>query len=116
MPVVPATLSVRTLDQLTTFIGSVTERPPHVLAFLSMADRRRVMHRDLAEQLHVERDDVAMTAIPDAAVVERMALRGAPVVATAPKSVAAQAYAELWIEVANRLWPPLHVGGTHWGD
>jgi cellulose biosynthesis protein BcsQ len=114
VPVVPATLSVRTLDQLTQFVSSVTDKPPQVLAFLSIADRRRIMHRQLAESLQVERSDVALTAIPDAAVVERMALRGAPVVATAPKSVAANAYQELWIEVSARLWPPLEVYRRQW--
>jgi chromosome partitioning protein len=122
VPVVPATLSVRTLEQLTKFVSSITEQPPAVLAFLSMADRRRMMHRDLADQLRVDRTDIAMTAIPDAAVVERMALRAAPVVATAPNSPAAQAYAELWIETSALLWPNtgpprrLELGGTHWSD
>jgi len=115
VPLVPATLSVRTLAQLDKLIGMVTQHRPPVLVFLSMADRRRALHRDLTERLRVERSDLAMTAIPLSAAVERMAERKKPIVGTSPKNPASLAYEELWIEVANRLWP-LGVHSLHYGD
>ena len=116
VPLIPAALSVRTLDQLTGFVATVTDHPPIVLAFLSLVDKRRRLHRELTERLGVERSDVALTSIPDSAVVERMGERRAPVMQFAPRSPAAQAYAELWIEVASQLWPPLTMHATHWSS
>ena len=102
LPLVPSTLSLRTLDQLTTFIGEM-ERPPRVRTFFSMVDRRRAAHKNLVEQLPAERDDVLSVEVPYAAVVEHMADRRAPVVAYAPKSPAAQAYEQLWLALRVEL-------------
>src|SRR5262249_11416742 len=49
-PLIPTTLSVRTLDQLTDFIAPLTHRP-RLLGFFSMVDRRKRLHRDLVDQL-----------------------------------------------------------------
>jgi cellulose biosynthesis protein BcsQ len=116
VPVIPAALSVRTLEQLTQFVATVTDRPPTILGFLSMVDRRRRLHRDLAEQLAVERNDMALTPIPDSSVIERMGDRRAPVVRFAPRSTAARAYEELWIDVARRLWPSLSLHPVNWSS
>src|SRR4029453_17655969 len=44
VPLVPSTLSVRTLDQLQEFLAAQRGKPPRVLAFLSMVDRRKRLH------------------------------------------------------------------------
>jgi cellulose biosynthesis protein BcsQ len=113
---VPAALSVRTFDQLLTFVASVSDPPPSVVGFLSMVDKRRRLHRDLVEQMQVRHDVIAITPIPDSSVIERMGDRRAPVVRFAPRSVASQAYEELWIEVARRLWPSLSMHPLHWSS
>ena len=59
VPLIPTTLSVRTLDQLTEFISDFDGRKPAVLAFFSMIDRRKRLHREIAEQLPAQRSDVA---------------------------------------------------------
>ena len=51
VPLIPTTLSVRTLDQLTEFISDFGGRKPSVVAFFSMIDRRKRLHREIAEQL-----------------------------------------------------------------
>ena len=51
VPLIPTTLSVRTLDQLTDFIAGFDGHKPEVLAFFSMIDRRKRLHREIAEQL-----------------------------------------------------------------
>src|ERR1700759_3243207 len=66
--------------------------PPSVLAFFSMVDRRKRLHREIAEQLPGQRTDLAATTIPSLAVIERMAVDRAPVAAFAPRSPAARAY------------------------
>src|SRR4051794_30872651 len=45
VPIVPSPLSLRTLDQVVEFLDTVEHKPPKVLAFLSMVDRRRALHR-----------------------------------------------------------------------
>jgi len=102
VPLIPTTLSVRTLDQLSEFIAGFDGGRPRVLAFCSMIDRRKRLHREIAEQLPEERSDVARTVIPALSLIERMSVERAPVTAFAPRSAAARQYAALWEEVAER--------------
>lgn len=102
-PVMPSPLSVRTLDQLRDFIADTKGRSPELLAFLSMVDRRRRLHKDLVEELPGSRKDVATTVIPAASAVEQMGVRRSPIVAWQPRSAAAQAYTDLWREASERL-------------
>ena len=76
VPLIPTVLSLRTLDQLTEFIGGMNGKRPDVLAFFSMIDRRKRLHLDIASQLPAERGDVAATTIPGA-VADRADVGGA---------------------------------------
>jgi cellulose biosynthesis protein BcsQ len=102
-PVLPSPLSLRTLDQLDRFTARTKGKAPQVLAFLSMVDRRRRLHRDVVDEFPNGRADVAKTVIPAASAVEQMGVRRAPLVQWAPRSAAGRAYADLWHEVAVRL-------------
>ena len=102
VPLIPTTLSVRTLDQLSEFISGFDGQRPKVLAFCSMIDRRKRLHLEIAERLPAERPDVARTVIPALSLIERMSVERAPVTAFAPRSTAARQYAALWAEVAER--------------
>jgi cellulose biosynthesis protein BcsQ len=102
-PVLPSPLSIRTLDQLADFAADTKGRTPPILAFLSMVDRRRTMHRDLEDTPPTQRVELATTSIPAAAAVEQMGLRRAPVVQWAPRSTPGRAYAALWREVVDRI-------------
>jgi chromosome partitioning protein len=104
VPTVPATLSRRTLDQLEEFLGRLPARPL-VLAFVSMVDRRKRLHRTLIDELRTAPGGLLPTSIPDAAVVERMGIERGPVAGYAPGSAAAAAFRALWGDVAERLWP-----------
>ncbi len=99
VPLVPATLSLRTLDQLTHFVGQVKPPRPRVLPFLSMVDRRRRLHRDLAAQLRGQLPHLARAEVPASSAVEQMGPRRAPVVTFAPRAPAAVAYRDLWQQV-----------------
>jgi len=99
VPLIPTTLSVRTLDQLTEFVGGFQGKRPELLAFFSMVDRRKKLHREIVEELSVKREGVAATPIPAAAVIENMSVERSPVVAYAPSSMVARAYKALWAEV-----------------
>jgi chromosome partitioning protein len=102
VPLIPTTLSVRTLDQLTDFIGEFNGHRPDVLAFFSMIDRRKRLHNQIAQDLPAERPEFAAVAIPALSVIEQMSVHRAPVSAFAPRSQAARQYAELWQEARRR--------------
>ena len=99
MPLIPTTLSVRTLDQLTDFVADFDGDRPEVRAFFSMVDRRKKLHREITEKLSVERTEVARTVIPALSVIETMSVERAPVVVFAPNTAATRAYRGLWAEL-----------------
>jgi chromosome partitioning protein len=103
VPIVPSPLSLRTLDQVVDLIATTTDATTRLVAFLSMVDARRPLHRDVIALVGDGYADVARTQIPASATVERMGQRRAPIVAWSPHSRAAIAYTELWSEVAQRL-------------
>ncbi len=99
VPLIPTTLSVRTLDQLTEFVANFNGHRPEVRAFFSMVDRRKKLHQEITQDLSAERSWVAATSIPSLSLIERMAVERAPVTAFAPRSQAARAYRALWAEL-----------------
>jgi chromosome partitioning protein len=101
VPLIPTTLSVRTLDQLSEFVAGFTGRQPEILAFFSMVDRRKRLHQEITEKLLAERSNVAATRIPALSLIERMSVERAPVTAFAPRSQAALAFRALWAEISD---------------
>jgi chromosome partitioning protein len=102
VPLIPTTLSVRTLDQLTEFVDGFHGQHPEVLAFFSMVDRRKKLHREITESLPSERKDVAATVIPYLSLVEKMSVERAPITVFSPRSSTARAYRALWSEIRAR--------------
>jgi cellulose biosynthesis protein BcsQ len=102
VPVIPTTLSMRTLEQVQAFTADAGKHRPQVLPFLSMVDRRKRMHLDICERC-LSDGTFLNTTIPNSSVVERMGLTRAPVAATLPSQPAARAFGALWEEVAERL-------------
>ena len=101
VPLVPATLSLRTFDQLTDFVAHARRPRPRILAFFSMVDSRKRLHRDTVARVGAERSDLARAIVPAASIVEQMGPRRLPVVVFSPKSAAAAAYRQLWTEVRD---------------
>jgi cellulose biosynthesis protein BcsQ len=99
VPLVPAALSLRALDQLTRFVTDAGGNRPQVKAFFSMADRRKRLHREVIATLSREHPGVAQSVVPALSIIEQMAERRAPVPAFAPTSRAAVCYEQLWAEV-----------------
>ena len=103
VPLIPSTLSVRTLEQLRSFLADDRRPSPDVLAFFSMVDRRRRLHRELVASLPAELPGVSGIVIPSASVVELMGVRREPVVISAPRHKAAEAYRALWEQAGEAL-------------
>jgi chromosome partitioning protein len=99
VPLVPATLSARTLYQLEQVVGEQAQ----VLVFFSMVDARKSLHREVMETLRAGDANVLRTAVPSSADVERMGSRRTVLEEYAPHGRAAQAYRDLWQEVRERL-------------
>ena len=99
VPVIPSTLSVRTLDQLIDFVADFDGRRPQVLAFFSMVDRRKRLHLETIATLVAERPEVSSAVVPALSIIERMSVERAPVTAFSPRSQAAHAYQELWAQL-----------------
>ncbi len=93
IPVIPSPLSTRAYEAVVDHLGGRTALlPVHV-----MVDKRRALH---AEALARHPD---WPVIPMASGIESMAVKRAPVGVFAPKSAAAQAFADLWRRIEHRL-------------
>jgi cellulose biosynthesis protein BcsQ len=103
VPLIPSTLTLRTFEQLDEFVTERVDHPPEILAFFSMVDRRKRLHRQVVESFPDKRTDVARSAIPAATEVELMGVRRSPVVVDRPHSRAGRAYRGLWSEARKRI-------------
>ena len=101
VPVIPATLSLRTLALIDDFLKREELTTLRVRAFYSMVDRRKALHRQLTDARHD--GPFLFTTVPYASDVEQMAERRAPVAEYAPRSPAARAFGQLWSELAEVL-------------
>jgi cellulose biosynthesis protein BcsQ len=105
VPLIPSTLSARTLTQLLSFLheqkgfGAL-----RVLPFFSMVDTERALHTDTMAQLRSRHTEILAARIPLAAEVERMGLHRMPLPAYAPSDAASGAYRALWEEVSAALF------------
>lgn len=104
VPVIPTTLSARTLTQLADFLEGLPGAPA-LLPHFTMVDRRKKLHREQLVALAAAWPVFLEAIVPSAAAVERMGVERAPVAAFAPSSTAAFAFRDLWAEVSARLWP-----------
>jgi chromosome partitioning protein len=99
VPIIPATLSSRTFEQL----EELVDGGPRVLAFFSMVDGRKRLHRELIASMSDVMPGVSDVVIPAASAVELMGVERAPVVLTAPRSPGAKGYVGLWARVRAAL-------------
>jgi cellulose biosynthesis protein BcsQ len=102
VPIIPATLSSRTLDQLEEVLNGEVGGL-QIIAFFSMVDGRKRMHREVMERLRTAHRSVLDTAIPASAEVERMGVERTVLARFAPHGRGAAAYEALWRNVRERL-------------
>ncbi len=100
VPIIPATLSSRTFAPLEQLVRD----GPQVLAFFSMVEVRKSLHRQVMAELRASHTVTLLgAAVPAADEVERMGVERDVVAAFAPHSRAALAYEALWWDVRRRL-------------
>lgn len=103
IPVLPAPLSVRMLEQLVAFVEKERWQDLHLLPFFSMVDRRRSLHRQTIDEIRRAFPFVLETEIPYNSEIERLSVRRKPLAAYAPRSEGALAFNALWREIDARL-------------
>jgi cellulose biosynthesis protein BcsQ len=99
VPLIPTTLSIRTYKQMLEFFAEQPRKKTAIAPFLSMVDRRKKLHRELAAELPDQVDGLLVNQIPYLSQVEQMGVHRAPLPEFAPSSRAAAAYRNLWDEI-----------------
>ncbi|MCF7964376.1 AAA family ATPase [Methylobacter sp. Wu8] len=102
-PIIPTTLSLRTLEQLEQFIEDNELNQLVLIPFFSMVDRRKKMHRDIMDSLVASHAGILTAAIPYASDIERMGLERMPLGGYIKKSLSTVAYDALWLEILARI-------------
>lgn len=98
-PIIPTTLSLRTLEQLKKYIKDNKLKHIQLIPFFSMADRRKKMHREIMETLVEKHPDILGSTIPYASDIERMGWERMPLGGYVNKGRSIEAYQALWQEI-----------------
>src|SRR5690606_25091824 len=104
VPVIPTTLSERTFEQLMAFFNHNKLSLRKLHGFFSMVQGVKKLHIETIENMSVAfKRQLMKTQIPFTSDIERMGIHRAPVMATAPSSVAGTAYRALCEELLGRM-------------
>jgi chromosome partitioning protein len=103
VPVIPTTLSQRTLEQLTEFFRKEELPVERIAPFFSMVQAQKRMHQDTMEAMRQQMPAFLWTTIPFSADVENMGEARKPVLVSAPARPAALAYEALCEEIFERM-------------
>ena len=103
VPMIPTTLSVRTLNQLLAFCKKKRYDVSKIYPFFSMVDRHKKMHRELMLSVSRRFNGVLKSFVPYLAQVEKMGIHREPVPVSAPKSMASKSYQNLWDKVQQNI-------------
>lgn len=100
-PVIPTTLSILAFDQLLKLFKKVECKKRKILAFFSMVEGRKTMHRGVMKK-YGKYPIFMKNYIPFMAEIEKMGLSRRPVGSNSHRSVAAESYGRLWKEIEER--------------
>lgn len=103
VPTIPTVLSIRTYNQILDIFKDYLKNK-NIFTFLSMVDKRKKMHIDLANKiLSLPKKQVLKTPIYNSSIVEKMGEELAPVEVFAPNSEASVNYNKLWEELKEKI-------------
>ncbi|CUJ92982.1 Sporulation initiation inhibitor protein soj [Ruegeria denitrificans] len=106
VPVIPTTLSERSLAQLVAFFDEQKLPKKKLRAFFSMVQRRKTLHLETIEKMRKQyKKRILEAEVPFAADIERMGENRAPVSIFAGRSDASVAYQALFDELEKRGVP-----------
>lgn len=102
-PMIPTTLSLRTLEQLKDFIQEHNLKHLKLLPFFSIVDKRKNMHIHLMQTMLEQYPEFLSSIIPSSSEIEQMGIKKMPLGGYSHKGRAIEAYQQLWQEVLQRM-------------
>jgi chromosome partitioning protein len=103
VPVIPTTLSARTLDQLYDFFKDNAYRKKKILPFFSMVQLNKKLHKETMSELRKTYRSFLKPHVPFSTDIERMGVHRAPVTTYAGKGTAAASYRDIWSAVEKKM-------------
>jgi len=98
-PLIPTPLSTRSFEQINKLLKKKRKKLNKLVAFFSMAERRKTLHRETIKSLLNNNKQMLKTIVPYRSDVEKMGIYRAPLPVFAPGSSATAAYRALWNEI-----------------
>ncbi len=103
VPVIPTTLSARTLGQLYDFFKEKKYPTKKIIPFFSMVQRSKKLHKETMKELRKQYPNLLEYDIPSSTDIERMGIHRAPVLTYADARSAAGAYNDVWRNISEIL-------------
>jgi chromosome partitioning protein len=103
VPVIPTTLSARTLGQLYDFFKNNGFARKKLMIFFSMVQLSKKLHHETMTELRQKYKNILDTQIPFATEVERMGVHRAPVQTFAGNEPVARAFDQIWQSIEAQL-------------
>ena len=103
VPVIPTTLSLRTLEQLYTFFAENGYPKKKLLPFFSMVQLSKKLHKESMLTLRKKYKNLLKPYIPFSTEIERMGVYRAPVTTYANKKNMGNVYAEMWKDIETKV-------------
>ncbi len=103
VPVIPTTLSERTLEQLYDFFKENKFQKKKIIPFFSMVQKQKRLHSDTMKRLRKLYPSFLDSCIPSSTDIEKMGIYRAPVLTYAGKQSTANAYNSIWKNIEKRL-------------
>ena len=97
VPVTPNPLGFRAFEQIQGYLAERGGRPLEIFPVISMADKRKLLHRSFLEKHH------DWPVLPMSSRIENVAVRRAPVEAFAARSREAEILRDIWSDITKRL-------------
>ncbi|HEX9975463.1 MAG TPA: ParA family protein [bacterium] len=106
VPVIPTTLSILTYEKLVQFFKDQKLEKSKIIAFFSMVEKRKKMHRDIMSAIfEQEKGGFLNSFIPYSADVENMGIHREPVLCFKPNSIGSESYRAIWSELKQFFTP-----------
>lgn len=101
LPVIPSALTERTFQQVQSFFDEHDYDKRKLVPFFNLVDKRRRVHQDTQTAFRTAHSKCLRTAVPAAALIERMGTLRSPVANFAAKSPIMDTYRSLWMELKH---------------
>ena len=104
VPVIPTTLSERTLEQLYLFFKEHDHPRKKIIPVFSMVQQSKTLHRESMERMRKNHRRFLDSTIPFSTDIEKMGIHRAPALSYAGRKSAVHAYHDVWAELEDKIW------------